>query len=75
MLVSQKDGMARLVCFFPARCAHGLSGQCSLVLGETFTAYLGALNASKDHPVRRLTITAQLQTPHQRWSLPSALDM
>mmetsp|Transcript_314 Transcript_314/g.414 ORF Transcript_314/g.414 Transcript_314/m.414 type:complete len:426 (-) Transcript_314:43-1320(-) len=43
-------------------------------IGETFTAYLGALNVSKDLPIRRLTVTAQLQTPSRRWPLHSALD-
>jgi hypothetical protein len=36
-------------------------------VGETFTAYLGALNVSKTLHVTRLTVTAQLQTPSQRW--------
>ena len=36
-------------------------------IGETFTAYLGALNVSKTLPVSRLTVSAQLQTPSQRW--------
>lgn len=39
-------------------------------VGETFTAYLGALNVSKRLPVTNLTVTAQLQTPSQRWHLP-----
>lgn len=43
-------------------------------VGETFTAYLGALNVSKDLPVRRLTVAAQLQTPSQRYRIPSRLD-
>lgn len=42
--------------------------------GERFTAYLGILNASKILPIRKLTVTAQLQTPSQRWQLPSKLD-
>jgi hypothetical protein len=45
-----------------------------LSLGETFTAYLGALNVSKDLPVRHLTVSAQLQTPSQRYRIPSKLD-
>jgi len=40
-------------------------------VGETFTAYLGALNVSKRLPVVNLTITAQLQTPSQRWHMAS----
>lgn len=43
-------------------------------VGETFTAYLGAVNVSNAHFVRRLTVTAQLQTPSHRWPLPSSLD-
>mmetsp|Transcript_36819 Transcript_36819/g.44386 ORF Transcript_36819/g.44386 Transcript_36819/m.44386 type:complete len:495 (+) Transcript_36819:156-1640(+) len=42
--------------------------------GETFTAYLGALNPSSDLPVRRLTVAAQMQTPTRRWVLPCKLD-
>jgi hypothetical protein len=40
-------------------------------VGETFTAYLGALNVSKRLTVTKLTVTAQLQTPSQRWHLAS----
>ena len=40
-------------------------------VGETFTAYLGALNVSKRLPVTKLTVTAQLQTPSQRWHMAS----
>ncbi|KAL3917399.1 MAG: hypothetical protein SGILL_004730 [Bacillariaceae sp.] len=43
-------------------------------VGETFTAYLGAINVSKSLPVKRLTVQAQLQTPTQRWHLSSRLD-
>lgn len=43
-------------------------------VGETFTAYLGALNVSKTLKVTRLTVSAQLQTPSQRWHLASHLD-
>ena len=43
-------------------------------VGETFTAYLGALNVSKTLNVTRLTVTAQLQTPKGRWQLSSSLD-
>ena len=40
-------------------------------VGETFTAYLGALNVSKRLQVTHLTVTAQLQTPSQRWHMTS----
>jgi trafficking protein particle complex subunit 13 len=43
-------------------------------VGETFTAYLGILNSSKDSPIRKLKVTAQLQTPTERYPLPSRLD-
>jgi len=43
-------------------------------VGETFTAYLGAINVSQSLMVRRLTVTAQLQTPSHRWPLPSSLN-
>eukprot|EP00934_Nitzschia_sp_Nitz4_P001629 Nitzschia sp. Nitz4//scaffold22_size323478//125838//127525//NITZ4_000525-RA/size323478-augustus-gene-0.233-mRNA-1//-1//CDS//3329542989//1629//frame0 len=43
-------------------------------IGETFTAYLGALNVSPNLTVSRLTVNAQLQTPTQRWHLASRLD-
>lgn len=43
-------------------------------VGETFTAYLGVINSSRQTSIRRLTVTAQLQTPTQRWQLPSPLD-
>ena len=43
-------------------------------VGETFTAYLGAINTSKTLPVTQLTVTAQLQTPSSRWHLASRLD-
>jgi Protein of unknown function (DUF974) len=42
--------------------------------GETFTAYLGVLNVSRTLHVTRLTVSAQLQTPSQRWQLASRLD-
>jgi hypothetical protein len=42
-------------------------------VGETFTAYLGALNVSKRLPVTNLTVTAQLQTPSQRWHMASKI--
>lgn len=43
-------------------------------VGETFTAYLGVINSSRNTSIRRLTVTAQLQTPTQRWQLRSPLD-
>eukprot|EP00562_Extubocellulus_spinifer_P001703 CAMPEP_0178487432 /NCGR_PEP_ID=MMETSP0696-20121128/9321_1 /TAXON_ID=265572 /ORGANISM="Extubocellulus spinifer, Strain CCMP396" /LENGTH=539 /DNA_ID=CAMNT_0020115129 /DNA_START=39 /DNA_END=1658 /DNA_ORIENTATION=+ len=43
-------------------------------IGETFTAYLGVLNADADLPIRSLTVTAQLQTPSRRWPLPCGLE-
>ncbi|GKZ00768.1 hypothetical protein MPSEU_001028600 [Mayamaea pseudoterrestris] len=43
-------------------------------VGEKFTAYLGLLNASKHSVIRRLAVSALLQTPSQRWQLPSELD-
>ena len=43
-------------------------------VGETFSAYLGVLNASNDLPVRGLSMVAQLQTPSRRILLPTALD-
>jgi Protein of unknown function (DUF974) len=50
----------------------------TVFVGETFTAYLGVLNTSSTHhhqqPIRRLTVVAQLQTPSQRYPLPSRLE-
>lgn len=43
-------------------------------VGETFTAYLGAVNVSQNLMVRKLTVSSQLQTPSNRWPLPSSLD-
>mmetsp|Transcript_20867 Transcript_20867/g.45223 ORF Transcript_20867/g.45223 Transcript_20867/m.45223 type:complete len:489 (-) Transcript_20867:3172-4638(-) len=43
-------------------------------VGETFSAYLGVLNASADLSVRGLTVSSQLQTPSRRIVLPSRLD-
>lgn len=43
-------------------------------VGETFSAYLGVLNASTDMSVRGLTVSSQLQTPSRRIALPSRLD-
>ena len=43
-------------------------------VGETFSAYLGVLNASANLPVRGLTVSSQLQTPSRRIQLPSRLD-
>ncbi|GAX16141.1 hypothetical protein FisN_3Hh378 [Fistulifera solaris] len=46
----------------------------AVYVGECFTAYLGILNTSSNWPIRRLRVSAQLQTPSQRWQLPSRLD-
>jgi hypothetical protein len=46
----------------------------SIFTGETFKAYLGALNVSDTLGVKALTVTAQLQTPSARLPLPSTLD-
>eukprot|EP00977_Amphora_coffeiformis_P011923 scaffold2917_cov191-Amphora_coffeaeformis.AAC.16 len=43
-------------------------------VGENFTAYLGVINSNRHTSIRRLTVTAQLQTPTQRWHLKSPLD-
>ena len=43
-------------------------------VGETFTAYLGLLNASQHATIRKLGVSVLLQTPSQRWQLPSPLD-
>jgi len=46
----------------------------AVYVGECFTAYLGILNSSKTASIRRLTVSAQLQTPSQRYQLPSRLS-
>lgn len=46
----------------------------TIFTGETFKAYLGALNVSNTLDVKALTVTAQLQTPSARLPLPSTLD-
>lgn len=46
----------------------------AVYVGECFTAYLGILNTSSNWPIRRLRVSALLQTPSQRWQLPSRLD-
>jgi trafficking protein particle complex subunit 13 len=46
----------------------------TVYVGESFTAYLGILNASTTVPIRKLTIQSQLQTPAQRYPLPCRLD-
>jgi hypothetical protein len=43
-------------------------------IGETFTAYLGAISVSQSTPVTNLSVSSTLQTPTKRWPLPSALD-
>lgn len=46
----------------------------AVYVGETFTAYLGVLNSSAESSIRKLKVTAQLQTPTERYPLPSRLD-
>lgn len=46
----------------------------TVYVGESFTAYLGVLNASSTATIRKLTVNAQLQTPGERYPLPSRLD-
>jgi len=43
-------------------------------IGETFTAYLGAINVSNSTIVTHLSIAATLQTPTRRFSMPSVLE-
>ena len=43
-------------------------------IGETFTAYLGALNVSPSSTVLNLSISATLQTPTRRFPMPSPLE-
>ena len=43
-------------------------------IGETFTAYLGALNVSSSAIVTNLSITAMLQTPTRKFPMPSILE-
>jgi len=43
-------------------------------IGETFTAYLGALNVSPTSHVRNLSISATLQTPTRSFQMPSILE-
>lgn len=43
-------------------------------IGETFTAYVGALNADSSIPVTNLSIMAVLQTPTKRFHIPSSLE-
>ena len=45
-----------------------------VLVGETFTAYLGVLNVSRSVTIRRLSVSAHLQTPSQRFQLPSPLE-
>lgn len=44
-------------------------------VGETFRAYLGALNTSEEEDVTQLSVKAALQTPTTRHLLPSKLDV
>jgi Protein of unknown function (DUF974). len=43
-------------------------------IGETFTAYIGALNVSPNLPVTNLSISATLQTPTRSVPMPSTLE-
>lgn len=43
-------------------------------IGETFTAYLGALNVSSTAFVTNLSISAMLQTPTRKFPMPSILE-
>jgi len=43
-------------------------------IGETFTAYLGALNVSSSAIVKNLSISAILQTPTRKFPMPSILE-
>jgi len=43
-------------------------------IGETFTAYLGALNVHDSEKVRNLSVSATLQTPTKRFQMPSSLE-
>jgi trafficking protein particle complex subunit 13 len=43
-------------------------------VGERFTAYLGILNSSGAASIRKLTVSAQLQSPSARWQLPTGLE-
>jgi len=45
-----------------------------VLVGESFTAYLGILNVSRHLVIRRLSVSAHLQTPSQRWQLKSPLE-
>lgn len=43
-------------------------------IGETFTAYLGVINIHSTESVTNLSVSATLQTPTRRWSLPNPLE-
>jgi hypothetical protein len=43
-------------------------------IGETFTAYLGAINVNQSSKVLNLSVSATLQTPTRRFAMPSALE-
>ena len=45
-----------------------------VLVGESFTAYLGILNVHSQATIRRLSVSAHLQTPSQRWQLQSPLE-
>lgn len=52
------------------RSALSLPDSLTVYVGERFTAYLGVVNSSKTSQIRRLSVSAQLQTPTQRYPLP-----
>jgi hypothetical protein len=52
------------------RSALCLPDSLTVYVGERFTAYLGVVNSSKTSPIRQLSVSAQLQTPTQRYPLP-----
>lgn len=43
-------------------------------IGETFTAYLGAINVSQSSPITNLSVSSTLQTPTKRWPLSCILE-
>lgn len=58
-------------CAFALQTALCLPDSLTVFVGESFTAYLGVLNSSPYLPIRRLSVSAQLQTPSQRHQLPA----
>ena len=57
---------SKTVCLQNSLC---LPDSLGVIVGETFTAYLGVLNPSSTQKVRNMTLHAQLQTPTNRWQL------